>query len=189
MKNMFLALVGAALLSTGACRQVDKELVGKLEGEITQIDQKIPELDGHVQRSSELVKKMESAPTGLKFNPNYNFSQLYETAKAINLKYSTIMSMHRQAKESLDSLIRSYSNGDVKKEDVAAEFANITASIEALDKTPAVMQPVFDELQVNYEKLSATYLALPEEQRNQIEKELMSTQAPGASAAPPTKDH
>ena len=180
MKNMVFVLLGSVLFLVGACREVDKELVGKVESEITKIDQAIPELETAAEHSDELLKQMDAAPNGLKFNPKYNFGELHEMAKSITMKYKTIASMEQQAKQSLDSLITVYSNGDIKKEDFMVEYQKIVASIESLSQTPARMQPVFEELTTKFTKLSAEYQAIPEAERAQIEKQMLSTEAPGA---------
>ena len=182
MKNMVFVLLGSVLFLVGACREVDKELVGKAESEITKIDQALPEVESAAERSGELLKQMDAMPNGLKFNPKYNFSELHEMAKSITMKYKTIATMEQQAKQSLDSLITVYSNGDIKKEDFVVEYEKIVASIESLSQTPARIQPVFEELTANFTKLSAEYQALPEAERVQIEKQMLSTEAPGTPA-------
>lgn len=186
MKNMVFVLLGSVLFLAIACREVDKELVGKMENEITKIDQALPVVEEAAGRSAELLKQMDAVPNGLKYNPKFNFTPLHEMATAITMKYKTIAAMEHQAKQSLDSLVNEYSNGNIKKEDLVVEYEKIVASMESLAETPARMQPVLEELADKFKKLSAEYEALPESERKQLEQQILSTEAPGAAGPPPT---
>ena len=177
MKKIFLILFGAAIFLAPACRQVDQELVDKMEAQLNTIKQSAPGIEEAAKKSSELVKRMTMAPNALKYYTKFNYAEVFEQANAINGKYNTLQSLCSSGTFQLDSMIQNYSNGNLKKDDVAAAFQNLSGSLEGLQGSVEHVTPFFDQVTASYSKMLDDWNALPEAEKRSAESALLSIKA------------
>lgn len=194
MKKLFLLTLGAALLMVTACRQVDEELVGKMQADLTKIKESEPEIASLVQRSAELMKNVSEAPNGMKYKPEYGIMEINQMIGAINGKCTSVQQTCLETAHQLDSLITNYSNGNIEKEAVMAEYETIAPTVSGITGLAGKMGPFLDRASANFTKSMDAWQALSDSEKKSAEKAAEAaanadaTTVPGFSrgqAAPP----
>lgn len=166
MKNIFLLAIGSAMIFLASCRQVNEDLIGKMDAESANIKQYMPYLDSLHKISGQLTREMEEAPPKLKMSPAYNFVELYMQARGINDRSKRIKDMCVDVSGQLDSLAREYSEGRIEEDSVKVAFEALSASTKGLSQVRKQMQPRMDAVSSNFSKLLETWSALPASEQN-----------------------
>lgn len=185
MKNIFLLAIGSAIIFLASCRQVNEELISKMDAESANVKQYMPYLDSLHKISGQLTREMEEAPPKLKMSPAYNFVELYMQARGINDRSLRIKDLCTTVSTQLDSLAREYSEGRIEEDSVKVAFEALSASTKGLSKVRKQMQPRMDAVSSDFSKLLETWNALPEAEQNKAAQPGASTPQPGAAATQP----
>lgn len=165
MKNALLMCLAGAVLLLGACKNVDQELVGKLQAEQANIKENLPAIEANAQKAAALVKEMDAVPAALKIYPKLNFAEVYSNADALNTKYTAILGILNGASAQLDSLMKNYTDGPLKAEDVQAGLAVIGKDTENLPHIQDRIIPFMDKTTAEFKTIMEAWTALPESER------------------------
>jgi len=170
MKNLIITLLGACLFLLGACNQIDAELMDNLQSNLNKVQDTRPAMEESAQQVVNLYEQMKKAPEGLKNNPEFSYLELLNMVDRINTRYQTIFKEQEAVKNELETLMADYSDGKVKKPAVEEALKALKPRVESLQKVPENMAPRFDQCSTEFAKMTASYAALPESEKNPTAK-------------------
>lgn len=163
MKNLFPVAVLAMLMLTVACKGVDKELVGKMEKDLSTLESLAPLFEKITKNQENLNTQLSAVPEAMKGESNSEYYNLFNMNTMIASKLQATKAEYDDLSLKLKTLTTDYSAGKVKTEDAVKEFETLSRSVEGFSTLLNQISTVGDQLQADYAKMSATWNAKTEE--------------------------
>ncbi len=161
MKNLFSLFAFAALLAVG-CKNIDQELVGKMQTDVTT-------LEGLATPMADLRKKLETlfnlvnaAPESVKNSENAEYGDLLTLTSAMNQKIQATSAEYDDILARLKTLAADYSAGKIKTEDAKKEYETLSISTRGLSDLLNHMNEIAGQSEAQYAKMSAGWKAAEE---------------------------
>lgn len=189
MKNSIFFFLGAVLLIVSACNNIDAAFVEKVQADQSKIQESSTSIAAALKDVSNLQEQMKSAPSGLQNSTIYGYFDLVNKVEMFKQKYKGIESTYTELGTKLDELLNSYTDGDIKKEEVAKEQEAIMAQQEGIQAQIDRMSPMFNDVSAEYAKMIATWQSLPEAERqpNPVTSSSLTNGVPGANNGQPSQ--
>lgn len=163
MKNLCSLAALALLLLAASCKGVDKELVGKMQNDLSTSESLAPEFETLTKNIDNLTNQLNAAPEGLKSESNEEFQNMYNLNSAMAQKCQATIAEYNDLNGKLKDLIANYNAGKIKTEDAQKEYETLSIAVQGFSSLTTRMKEVGEQLQADYAKMSATWNAKTEE--------------------------
>lgn len=146
----------AALLAV-SCKNIDQELVSKMQTDTTTLDGLSTPMEELGKKLSALSELLAAAPESVKNSDNPEYAEIFNLSGAMSQKHQAMTAEIADLQGKLKTLAADYSAGKIKTEDVKKEFETIAGSVQGLGDSVKRMNEMADELQTKYAKMSADW--------------------------------
>lgn len=162
MKNFVSIFAVVAAISFAACNSVDKELVGKMQNDLSEMEGMASTISDLGKNVNNLAEQISAAPEGMKTEENAEFKELMAMSTSVVQKHQATLAEYNDLMEKLKSLIEDYNAGKVKTEDVKKEYETIKNGFNGLSELAGRMNGLNEQMQAQFAKLSADWNAKAE---------------------------
>lgn len=163
MKNLFSFCALSLLLLAVACKNVDKDLVGKMQNDLGTMEGLAPAFETLNKNIENFTGQLNAAPEAMKTESNTEYQNLVSMNTMIAQKLMATQAEYNDLLGRLKGLIADYSAGKIKTEDAQKEYEALSAAVQGYSTLVNQMTTVGDQLQADYAKMSATWNAKAEE--------------------------
>lgn len=162
MKNLFSLFAFATLLAIAGCKNIDQELVGKMQTDVTTLEGLAAPMEELGKKLSNLNEVLNGAPESVKNGGSAEYAEMFNLSGAMYQKQQATMAEFADLQNKLKTLAADYSAGKIKTEDAKKEFETIDASVQGFGDLVKRMNEMADQMQTQYAKMSADWKAKEE---------------------------
>jgi hypothetical protein len=163
MKNLFSLAALTFLLLAVACSGVDKELVGKMQNDLSTLEGLAPAFETLGKNIENLATQINAAPEAMKSESNTAYQELLTMNGRMSQKFQATAAEYNDLTGKLKGLVADYSAGKIKTEDAQKEYETLSVAVQGFSTLVGQMTQVGEQLQTDYAKMSATWNANAEE--------------------------
>ena len=162
MKNLFVLSVMTVLMLAVACGGVNKELLGKLQTDLTQLEGLAPAYEAMGVNINNLTTQLNAVPEGMKTETNPEYQNMLRLNNTMTQKYQATMAEQSDLTNKFRTLIGDYTAGKIKTEDALKEYETLSAGVKGMVELLDRMNKKIDNIQTEYAKMSANMNAAAE---------------------------
>ena len=163
MKNLFALSALAVLILAVACKGVDKELIGKMEADLSKMEGMAPAFEALNTSITNVVNQLNAAPEAMKTESNAEYQNMLRISNTMTQKYQATLAEQSDLTGKLKTLIADYTSGKIKTEDAQKEYQTLSTAIQGISDVMDRMNQRAERMQADFAKMSATWNAKAEE--------------------------
>ncbi len=162
MKNLVFLFAAAMTLSIISCESVDKELVDKMQKDITEMGGLSATLTDLGRSIANLAAQMAAAPEEMKSGGNAGFIGMMEMSGAMVQKHEATQAEYNDLMNKLKTLAADYSAGKVSTEDARKEYETLKTGLQGISDLVQRIQERSGQMETNFAKMMADWNAKSE---------------------------
>ena len=163
MKNLFAVAMCAVVLLLAACGGIDKELVGKMQADMTKVDGLVPGYEALGTKITNITNQMNALPESAKTQNNPEYQNILRINSTMTQKYQATMAEMGDIKNKIQALVGDYTAGKIKTEDALKEYETLSTAVQGMADVLDRMNQRMERIETDYAKMSATWNAKAEE--------------------------
>ena len=163
MKKLFSLAAIAFLFLAVACTGIDKELVGKMQNDLSTMEGLAPAFETLSKNIENMTTQLNAAPEAMKSESNTEYQELLSKNNMISQKFQATSAEYNDLSAKLKGLVADYSAGKIKTEDAQKEFETLSAAVQGYSTLASQLTQIGEQMQTDYAKMSATWNANAEE--------------------------
>lgn len=162
MKNLVFMLAAVAALSIISCQGVDKELVDKMQKEVSEMEGLSATITDMEKSMNNLAAQLLSAPEEMKTGDNPEFKNLLEMSGAMTQKLQATQAEYDDLMNKLKTLSADYAAGKASTEDARKEYETLNTGLQGISDLVQRIQERATQMETNFAKMSADWNAKQE---------------------------
>lgn len=163
MKNLFAVAMCAVVLLLAACGGIDKELVGKMQADVTKVDGLVPGYEALGTKITNITNQMNAVPEAVKTQSSAEYQNILRINTTMTQKYQATMAEMGDIKTKIQALVGDYTAGKIKTEDALKEYETLSTAVQGMTDVLDRMNQRMERIETDYAKMSATWNAKAEE--------------------------
>lgn len=163
MKNLLSLAALAILFLAVACTSVDKELVGKMQNDLSAVEGLAPAFETLGKNLDNMTTQLNAAPEAMKSESNAEYQNLLRMNSMISQKFQATSAEYNDLSGKLKGLVADYSAGKIKTEDAQKEYETLSGAMQGFSTLIDQLTQVGGQMQTDYAKMSASWNAKAEE--------------------------
>ena len=163
MKNLFALSTLTILILAVACKNVDKEMVDKMEADLIKMEGLAPTFETLGASITNVTNQLNAAPDAMKTESDTAYQQMLDVSNALSQKCLATAAEQNDLTNKLKTLIADYSAGKIKTEDALKEYQMLSTAIQGISNLAVRMNERTEVLQADFAKMSANWNAKAEE--------------------------
>ena len=163
MKNLFALSALTVLTLAVACKGVDKEMIGKMEADLSKMEGMAPAFEALNTSITNVANQLNAAPEAMKTQSNTEYQNMLRISNTMTQKYQATLAEQSDLTGKLKTLIADYTSGKIKTEDAMKEYQTLSTGIQGISEVMDRMNQRAERMQADFAKMSATWNAKAEE--------------------------
>lgn len=163
MKNLFALSALAVLMLAVACNSVDKEMIAKMEADLSKMEGMAPAFESLNTSITNMANQLNAAPEAMKTQSNTEYQNMLRISNTMTQKYQATVAEHNDVTGKIRTLVADYASGKIKTEDAVKEYQTLSTAVQGISEVMDRMNQRAERMQADFAKMSATWNAKAEE--------------------------
>ena len=159
MKNLVLMLVAVLSLAIVSCGGVDKELAGKMQKDMEEMNGTGATLEELGKNIANLTGQMNAAPEAMKSDGGSGLQPFLEMANTMIQKQQATLAEYNDLMSKLKTLSADYSASKIQTEQAAKEYETLKKGLQGISDVTGRIKERSVRMETNFAKMTADWNA------------------------------